>query len=526
MFVFAVILGVDVNLLAPWVSWGHDSFDSGDLISSAYFLGIPHPTGYPTYCMLAKLIQTIVPLHNIAWRTNLFSAICAAVAGALIAFALHRALTSINSGNGKNNRWMTLAVAAVSGLALGFSRTLLNQSVVSEVYTLNAAFVSLVVLAVVEVLCSISENRTPAHIRKNLVLLSFCFGLTLTNHVSSAFLLPIILAVFFVARSAIRLKTILHCVLFFAVGLIPYIYLPIRSASNTPYDWGNPQTLAGFIWVVTGRQFKHLMFASFDYQVVHRLFDKFEPILEIGFAFSILALWGATLSARAGLASRVAILGLSIMVVNLVPVMNYHIPDTEGFLLPTYIGVILLAGLGLNNLYYFSVKSHMKYAPLALFVLALGVSSPWYVNNIREANLSHSVRPKEYADSVYNELPDGAILVETYYGRAFTMWYKHFIDAGPAKKDIAVIYAEHLMFDWGIEKLGSLYPWVDFPKADPNESRVVKELVELNAGTHPVYLSREFPALEKEYEFVPEGEIFLLKPVEKSGVNVDSNNED
>src|SRR6185503_4984164 len=41
----------------------------------------------------------------------------------------------------------------------------------------------------------------------------------------------------------------------FAVGLLPYLYLPIRSRADPPLDWGNPETLESFMPVVLRRDF-------------------------------------------------------------------------------------------------------------------------------------------------------------------------------------------------------------------------------------------------------------------------------
>jgi len=511
--VFIIVLSVDVKLLSPWVSWELESQDSGDLICSAYFLGIPHPTGYPTYCMLAKLVQTIVPIKSIAWRTNLFSALSAAVCCAVVALTMHRLLWSAGQSNKKREPWVEWAIAATVGLGLGFSRTFLSQSVISEVYVLNAAFVALDITLIVEIFCAVHENRPVGHIRRNLATLSVIYGITLTNHLSSAFIFPLVLAGFVSAYKTLNIKFILRCLLYFIIGLTPYLYLPIRSAANPPFDWGNPQTLGNFIWVITGSQFKHLMFASFDYQVIHRLFSKFEPMLELGPVFALTVLWGASTVARGGLLSRVALIAVALMVLNLLPVMNYHIADTQSFLLPTFIGTAMLLGLGLYAVLKKSTR--FKSLPAILLSALILVSLPSYVMNIRHDDLSRNLRPKEYAERVYNELPDKAILVETFYARAFTMWYEQFIETGN-RKHIAVIYAEHLRFDWGVENLKRLYPWVIFPEADPDEGEAIAAFVDGNFSSVPVFLSREVPSLKGKYEFMPFGEIFQLKQVENS----------
>ena len=41
----------------------------------------------------------------------------------------------------------------------------------------------------------------------------------------------------------------------FALGLLPYAYLPLRSRQNPALDWGDPETLERFLAVLTRRDF-------------------------------------------------------------------------------------------------------------------------------------------------------------------------------------------------------------------------------------------------------------------------------
>src|SRR5689334_12946479 len=69
----------------PSVSAG----DSGEFITSAQTLGIPHAPGYPTYTVLASCLNKLIPWGNHGYRVNLFSALCAAFA---VAGTFHLAL--------------------------------------------------------------------------------------------------------------------------------------------------------------------------------------------------------------------------------------------------------------------------------------------------------------------------------------------------------------------------------------------------------------------------------------------------
>src|SRR4030095_4765826 len=81
-----------IRTLAPSLLYG----DSAEFQTIAYTLGIGHPTGYPVYILLAKLF-TFIPVGEIAYRVNLFSAFCAALTVGLI-FLILRKLGAMHTG--------------------------------------------------------------------------------------------------------------------------------------------------------------------------------------------------------------------------------------------------------------------------------------------------------------------------------------------------------------------------------------------------------------------------------------------
>src|SRR5512139_4186294 len=64
--------------------------DSGELVTAAHTLGIPHPSGYPLYVLLGKLWTLLVPVGSIAYRMSLFSAACTAAACGVLHHLLRR----------------------------------------------------------------------------------------------------------------------------------------------------------------------------------------------------------------------------------------------------------------------------------------------------------------------------------------------------------------------------------------------------------------------------------------------------
>ena len=72
---FGMAIAAGVWLLAPSVAW----FDSGELAAAAVQLGVPHPTGFPLFCLSGHALGR-VPLASAALRVHALGLVCAAAA--------------------------------------------------------------------------------------------------------------------------------------------------------------------------------------------------------------------------------------------------------------------------------------------------------------------------------------------------------------------------------------------------------------------------------------------------------------
>ena len=122
-----------VATLAPGLTFLHGGPDGGDLIAAAHTLGVPHPSGYPTYTLLAWLASHL-PVGSIAYRVNLLSAVCAGLAAGLVCLSAQILLAHSPH---------RMALSAATGLTLAFSSLLWSQAVIAEVYALLTLFAAL-----------------------------------------------------------------------------------------------------------------------------------------------------------------------------------------------------------------------------------------------------------------------------------------------------------------------------------------------------------------------------------------------
>jgi 4-amino-4-deoxy-L-arabinose transferase-like glycosyltransferase len=237
------VLVLYMRTLAPTIL----PYDSPDLLDvpmlqmQVCVLGMTHPTGYPSYILFSHLF-TYLPIGDCAYRVNLASATYAALA----------VLSVFAAGYLLGRR---VAAAAAGALAFGVGVTLWSQAVIAEVYTLNALFVALTLLA----LLLWRERRKDRYF----LLSAFLVGLSLTNHLTSGLLLPA--SLLFVAlvdrRKLANVKLMLGSAGLFLVGLLPYLYLPVRSAMDPPFEANNPSNIERFFYVVSGGSLRGGFFA-------------------------------------------------------------------------------------------------------------------------------------------------------------------------------------------------------------------------------------------------------------------------
>src|SRR5437867_3330793 len=157
--------------------------DSGEFLTAAYHLGVPHPPGYPIWTICAWLWYHLIPFGNIAWRINMmsafFSALACGLATLLVSKSGHVMCAKVGFLHAEvNKRLVDLIVMASSicaGLLLAFCPVMWSQSVIAEVYGLNA-FCLMACLAVLYRWSFETEKRW------RLYLAAFIWGVGLTAH--------------------------------------------------------------------------------------------------------------------------------------------------------------------------------------------------------------------------------------------------------------------------------------------------------------------------------------------------------
>ena len=438
--VFVVALAVYLRTAPPGLTWAHDSADGGDLIAAALVRGVPHPSGYPTFILLARLF-TRLPWHTPAWQVTLISMLSGAAAAALTAATVQR-LTAhagdisgfeLASGHPSDEGteepvlgWRSSIVSSllflmpgiIAGLALAFSPLLWGQAIVAEVYALNACLAALVIWALVHWRYSASPNWA--------VVAGVAFGVALGNHLTSIWLAPLVAICLIMppVQPARRVRAVASFALATCAGLLVYVYLPLAAAANPPVNWGNPQTGAGFWWVVSGQLYRPFAFSVGWPEALGRL-SAWSSLLWREFLP-----WGVAL-ALAGLAwlwqsDRFIALGMLVsLALGLCWAIGYDTTDSLLTLLPGWVMISLWIGLGMVWLLNLLLRIGRR-AALATGLVAIALLAVPLVLNWTALDLSKDREAENFLDAVLQTAEPDAMVVTVGDRATFALWYARY----------------------------------------------------------------------------------------------------
>jgi len=372
--------------------------DSGELVTAVHTLGIPHPSGYPLYVMLGKAWTILVPVGSIAWRMSLFSAACAAAACSVLYWlcrqlALHR------------------LAAVLAALLLAFGPSFWGEANVQRVYSLGALFL---LMATAATLCWYRHRET-----RCLVLAFFLCGLGAANHTFMA-INALAIGVFAAAvrpNAFLNLRTLGKSTVAFAVGLAPYLYLPLRSLADPPLDWGNPETPRALMNVILRRAFWDRAWMEGPRDLLPIMADYLYGLgSELAWMGAALAIGGIIVSWKR---DRLALLPLAVMIANLVAV-SFHGSRNDIFIwhryyIPSYAMAALLAGLGCHTLLS---KLPKPLVWLPLVIPAILMTSGWHQFDRSRYRIAET-----YSRAVLDSLSPGARLIATDDNVLFVLLY-------------------------------------------------------------------------------------------------------
>jgi len=490
LFVFLFPLFFYLFSLTPSVSL----HDSGEMITAAYTQGISHPPGYPLYCLFGKVLITIIPIGNIAMRMNFFSSLCASLTCLFLYFIGIRLY---------RDKITSITISFV----FAFSRLFWQQAVISEKYTLNAFFLSLLIF----VLLKWEENsKLKIKNSKLLYLFAFILGLSFTHHLQTIFIIPsaifIILSTLWkMTKKKMPTYNYLYILIFFIIPLLLYIYLPIRASCNPEANWGSPNTLERFISHITVKEYSHYFTPKEQWLSNFKNVLSFFPS-QFSWFILIAAIIGAFIMAR--VRKKEAIFFSLIICSDILHSIRYKIHNIEDYYIPTF----LVLSIFLGEFLVFAKRFLRKIGFILVFLPTIPIWTNYYY-----ANRDRDFYTYDYGRNILEPLEKNSILLIMGDTFAFPLWYLHFVEN--VRGDVSLIDKLELRYDWYCENLKKRYKDIAFefqsskaPEPGLISSRFL-DIVHRNVEKRGIYVPLPFASEVKESHFlIPEGITHRILP--------------
>lgn len=486
---------VYILTLAPGVY----GFDSAELSTGVHLLGIVHPSGYPLYLLIGKLFS-FLPFRDLAYRLNVMSAFF----GALTVYVLFILIRSVIEN---------VYFAAAASLFLAFSNYFWQMALIAEVYTLHTF------LLAVNLLLLLRWRQTGNE--KYLYGFAVVFGVSLANHTSGVLFAPgfawlVLTSKYW--RWDVAVKRILLMGAGCFIGMLPYLYLPVRAMSQPSLNYvleyygEDLTTLSGLWWMISGKAYRFFAFAytwkEIPGETIRYLNYFWRNFMGIGVLIGLLGIyvgWKKDKNFVVGI--------MSIFLANAVFFINYRVLDKDTMFLPSYLVWSIFIGFGLVWLWGLLVKlvnfgqltpitkkSFIYFLPVVL-IITLGLNWKW-------VNLSNVEGPANFADEVMRTAEPNAVILAQ-WSPAVILEYTQLVN--DERSDL-------LIYNRSRSQVAQFYRL--WEEGWPKESiwLAIEEheldLVRNEISQRPVYVVDYDPLFAREFEYLPEGNYFQLAPIQ------------
>jgi Protein of unknown function (DUF2723) len=421
----AIAMIVYLRTLLPGIAFG----DWGEMQTVPHVLGIAHPTGYPTYVLLAWLAE-LLPVGPVAFRANLLSAILVSATIATVAvIGLHLGARPL--------------IATTCALILGIVGTVWAAATVAEVNPLHLLFAALLLHRALVW----SERRFV----RDLVIGGLLLGLALGNHLLTLFLAPSIGAfVLWAGRREILARPwiVLAGLAAATLGLTVYVYIPLAAAQSPPLAYNHPTNLDSFLWLVEGTQFR----TQFDFLSLR---GPGEFVASLPTLWSILASRATPLVPILGvfglavlLRRRLAfgLLGIAFLLTGIYIWANYlHL---EHYLLVPWlvlgIGIMVALDSIATEALHWSGQITGVNGARAVAVVGAAFAIGLAASNWRSADRSGDHTGQDYVDAVFAALPpDAAILA--YWDASTPLWHGQLVQG--MRSDVLIVDDTNIVYE-------------------------------------------------------------------------------
>jgi 4-amino-4-deoxy-L-arabinose transferase-like glycosyltransferase len=393
-------------------------WDTGEMQTVPWIFGIPHPTGFPAYVLIAGAFAHVFAVGTVAWRTSLFCALLA-LGCVLLVYAIVVSITG--------DRWTAICAAWL--LAFGWYFWVYGDR--AEIHVVAAFCAALVLYFAL-------RGYYDQDVRWFFAACA-ALGLGLATHPIVLFLMPSLLVLACARLNLFDWRRAAIALLLLVAPLSLYVYLPLRSHAIVAHgmdpnavlgkplgaaiaNTDNPQTRAGFIRLVTGAEFHatRSIVRIFDISFYAKKLDVFGNAIYSEFSPVGCA---AACICFGVLFRRRAVVALALLLAVLLPgafALAYPpVVEIERYFFIPMIAIAAAVGLGITAFapYY----RHLLRIPLATAAVVL------LVINYPDAHLHAVFGAEDLIAEVERVTPQNAIVMAD-WTRGTALAYARYVD--------------------------------------------------------------------------------------------------
>lgn len=472
---FAGAFGLYLLTLAPGLPVGHDS---GEFITAATVLGIPHPPGYPLWTLLGYGFAQL-PVGSVPFRLNLMSAFAVALAVGLSAVTFSRLSGRLGAGT-------------MAALAFGMALAPWRLGVAAEKYGLHLALLAGILFAAPFWRDADGRGRC-----RWLVVLSLLVGLSLAHHHTVVLVLPGLALFMLWSRNGRPWGISFAAPAALLAGLLPYAYLPLRASQDPPLNWGDPSNWDRFLWVVLRKGYEAQLNVDQGQGDAGTCLWAFLQSMawdQFPLGLVVLGLVGIGWGLSRGLRAEVALCGglwlLQGPVFSLIasqPAQPEYLDLLERLYAAAYLGFAGLIALGIRAL-----EERLAPVPVRVMVALLLVGTFWL--HLPRVDQSGDYVVEDTQQAVFDAVPPDALLVAgTDQMSGAALYYQVVLGRRP---DVQMLFPGLLGSDWYRGQL---------PEGlrDRNLDQIVTEARAQGRDVYFDYLPSDLPGF-----FVPRGLVY------------------